>query len=80
MAFFPSIHDLDKMSEQEFDREYARIEHHVARDNYEALRLLEHINAIIEEAGTFDLGYANPCPYDHAHTRHWCGNARCRDA
>jgi len=20
------------------------------------------------------------CPYTHAHTRHWCGNPRCRDS
>ncbi len=21
-----------------------------------------------------------PCPYTHAHTRHWCGYATCRDS
>jgi len=22
----------------------------------------------------------DPCPYDFAHTRHWCGHAECRDS
>jgi len=22
----------------------------------------------------------DPCPYTFAHTRHWCGHPRCRDA
>lgn len=22
----------------------------------------------------------NPCPYTHAHTRHWCGYEQCRDS
>lgn len=21
----------------------------------------------------------NPCPYTHAHTRHWCGYEECRE-
>lgn len=22
----------------------------------------------------------NPCPYTHAHTRHWCGYIECRES
>lgn len=29
---------------------------------------------------TFPVERANPCPFDFAHTKHWCGNEGCRDS
>lgn len=51
----------------------------------------DQVQAIADEArGSIrqQLGYAlaaldehqEPCPYTHAHTRHWCGYEQCRDS
>lgn len=77
----PTIHELNELSELAHERAVDRIEREAAFGDYEAKRLLAHIDAVIEQAGgTFDLDYLPRCTYTFAHTRHWCGNAGCRDA
>lgn len=36
------------------------------------LAIVDLANAILEDNP--------PCPFTHAHTRHWCGNNACRDS
>lgn len=36
------------------------------------LAIVDLANAILEDNP--------PCPFTHAHTRHWCGNNTCRDS
>lgn len=35
---------------------------------------------LIDEGGWSAPVVENDCPFDHAHTRHWCGHEGCRDS
>lgn len=35
---------------------------------------------VMSAADAIDPKVKNPCPYTHAHTRHWCGYEQCRDS
>lgn len=38
------------------------------------------LDTVVTTVTTVSTDYLTPCPYDHAHTRHWCGHVQCRDS
>jgi hypothetical protein len=80
MTKLPTIHELNEMSELDFDRATHRI-WQLAETDCAAARLDLQIDEITAAAGgTFDLDMIPDCEFTFAHTRRWCGNAKCRDA
>ena len=81
MMTLPTIEELGQMSELGFEFAMVTIEQEARCGDEDAKRLITHIDAVIAQAGgTFDLDFLPRCRFGFAHTRHWCGNAGCRDA
>lgn len=76
-------HSLAQLSEREFEQAEAVIEFYAERDHARAQWLINCIDAVVEQFGTYELIFVDAlddCPYTHAHTRHWCGRLFCRDS